>query len=84
MIVPFVYLHEHELYDVRRMRECVTAYEGLMRVSRSKHTLICSPFSQYLIVFLLTTQQQRIATGKFMVCKYIFCESHLASYFDVK
>ena len=70
MIVPFVYLHEHEPYDVFACvsaSQAVQLYEGLMCVSRSRHTLTCSPFSQYLIVFLLTTQQQRIATGEFMV-----------------
>jgi hypothetical protein len=40
----------------------VQVHEGLMRVSRRNNTLTCSPvtFSQYLIVFLLVTQHQRI------------------------
>ena len=52
------------------LHACVRAgrtsiYEGLIRVSRRRHTLTCSPFSQYLIVFLLVAQHQRI--GEFMV-----------------
>ena len=37
-----------------------------MSLEASTH-LICSPLSQYLIVFLLVAQQ-RIAIGEFMLC----------------
>ena len=57
--------------------QAVQLYEGLMH-ARRRHTLTCSPFSQYLIVFLLVTQPQSLS--KFMVWSQLLFMVYIYNY----